>query len=199
MCSRPTANAIRGADIWGLRKDSVTHRIYITDANGIVLLDSSGQDVGRNYSLWNDVYRTLHGSYGARSTAAIPGDERSTVMHVAAPVFDGGRIIGVVTVAKPNYSLQPFIARAERRLVILAAGYILAGLVIGGLLSWWVANSIPPPDPLRGCRNRRRTPHGAGVARQTSSRSLPRRSTPCARDWKARPTWSTTCRRSRTN
>ncbi len=131
-----------GADIWGLRKDSVTHRIYITDADGIVLLDSSGQDLGKNYSLWNDVYRTLHGSYGARSTEAIPGDERSTVMHVAAPVLDGAKIIGVVTVAKPNYSAQPFIARAERHLVILAGAYILAGLAIGALLSWWVENSI---------------------------------------------------------
>jgi two-component system sensor histidine kinase CreC len=63
-------------------------------------------------------------------------------MHVAAPVRDGERIIGVVTVAKPNYSVQPFIARAERRLVLLASAYILAGLAVGALLSWWVAHSI---------------------------------------------------------
>jgi two-component system sensor histidine kinase CreC len=131
-----------GAEIWGLRKDSVTHRIYITDANGIVLLDSAGQDAGKDYSQWRDVYRTLRGNYGARTTEAIPGDERSTVMHVAAPVRDGERIIGVVTVAKPNYSVQPFIARAERRLVLLAGAYMLAGLMIGGLISWWVARSI---------------------------------------------------------
>lgn len=131
-----------GADIWGFRKDSVTHRITITDANGVVLLDSTGQDVGRDYSRWNDVYLTLHDRYGARSTATIPGDERSTVMHVAAPVRDGARIIGVVTVAKPNYSVQPFIARAERRLVLLAGVYILAGCAIGGLLVWWLARSI---------------------------------------------------------
>jgi two-component system, OmpR family, sensor histidine kinase CreC len=131
-----------GAEIWGLRKDSVTHRIYITDANGMVLLDSAGQDVGKDYSQWRDVYRTLRGNYGARSTEAVPGDERSTVMHVAAPVRDGDRIIGVVTVAKPNYSVQPFIARAERRLVLLAAAYILAGLALGGLISWWLGRSI---------------------------------------------------------
>jgi two-component system sensor histidine kinase CreC len=131
-----------GAEIWGLRKDNVTHRIYITDAHGIVLLDSAGQDMGKDYSRWRDVYLTLRGSYGARSTEAVPGDERSTVMHVAAPVRDGDRIIGVVTVAKPNYSVQPFIARAEGRLVLLASGYMLAGLALGALLSWWVARSI---------------------------------------------------------
>ena len=131
-----------GAEIWGIRKDDVTHRIYITDANGIVLLDSSGRDVGKDYSRWNDVYLTLRGRYGARTTEAVPGDERSTVMHVAAPVKDGERIIGVVTVAKPNDSVQPFIARAEHRLILLASLYMLAGLVVGGLLAWWLNHSI---------------------------------------------------------
>jgi len=131
-----------GAQVWGIRKDDVTHRIYVTDASGIVLLDSAGRDVGEDYSRWNDVYLTLRGRYGARSTEAVPGDERSTVMHVAAPVMDGERIIGVVTVAKPNDSVQPYIARAQNRLIILASVYILAGLALGALLAWWLNHSI---------------------------------------------------------
>ncbi|MEO6185205.1 MAG: two-component system sensor histidine kinase CreC [Steroidobacteraceae bacterium] len=130
------------ADIWGIRKDGVTHRIYVTDGKGIVLLDSSGLDVGRDFSRWNDVQRTLQGKYGARTTEEIPGDERSTVMYVAAPVRDAGSIIGVVTVAKPNRSVQPYIERAQRRLVILAGLFIAGGLAIGGLLSWWLSRSI---------------------------------------------------------
>jgi len=130
------------ADIWGIHKNGVTHRIYITDARGIVLLDSTGQDVGRDYSQWNDVYRTLHGRYGARTTEEVPGDERSTVMYVAAPVRDGGRIIGVVTVAKPNRSVEPFIERAQHRLMVLAGLFIGAALLIGALLSWWLSHAI---------------------------------------------------------
>ena len=130
------------ADIWGINKDGVTHRVYVTDASGIVVLDSAGQDIGKDYSRWNDVYLTLRGRYGARSTETTPGDERTTVMHVAAPVLDGGRIIGVVTVAKPNYSAQPFIARAQQRLVVLASLYVLVGLAIGALISWWLGRSI---------------------------------------------------------
>ena len=88
----------------------------MTDAKGIVLLDSSGVAVGQDYSRWNDVYLTLRGEYGARSTRSDPDDASSSVMYVAAPIRDNGKIIGVVTVAKPNSSLQPYVDRTERRL-----------------------------------------------------------------------------------
>jgi two-component system, OmpR family, sensor histidine kinase CreC len=131
-----------GADIWGVQKEGVTHRIYVTDARGIVLVDSAGLDVGKDYSRWNDVLRSLRGQYGARSTEEIPGDERTTVMYVAAPIRDGANIIGVVTVAKPNRSVQPYIERAQQRLVVLVGLYILGGLLVGALLSLWLSRAI---------------------------------------------------------
>lgn len=131
-----------GADIWGLRKMQVNHRIYVTDARGIVLLDSSGVALGQDYSRWNDVYLTLRGEYGARSTREDPEDPDSSVMYVAAPIRDGQRIIGVVSVAKPNASLQPYIERSQRRLAWLGAGLIGLGLLVGGLLSWWLSRSL---------------------------------------------------------
>lgn len=118
------------AQIWGVLKDSVSHRIYITDHNGIVLLDSAGRARGKNYSEWNDVYLTLRGQYGARSTPELVGDESSTVMYVAAPIRDGEQIIGVVSVAKPNSSLQPYIERSQQRLTWLGGGLIALGLVV---------------------------------------------------------------------
>ena len=130
------------AQIWGVEKRAVNHRIYVTDARGIVLLDSSGVAVGQDYSRWNDVYLTLRGEYGARSTREDPADEDSSVMYVAAPIKDGETIIGVVSVAKPNQSLQPYIERSQRRLGWLGAGLIGLGLLIGGLLSWWLSGSL---------------------------------------------------------
>jgi two-component system, OmpR family, sensor histidine kinase CreC len=130
------------ATIWGVEKNAVNHRIYITDAKGTVLFDSTGKALGQDYSRWNDVYLTLRGHYGARTTQDIPGDETSTVMHVAAPVRDGTNIIGVVTIAKPNRTLQPYIDRARRRLWLFGSGVILAGLAIGALLSWWLSAAI---------------------------------------------------------
>ena len=130
------------ADIWGIRKGAVTHRVYVTDVRGVVLLDSAGRDVGKDYSRWNDVYRTLRGQYGARTTDDVPGDERTAVMYVAAPVRDGDRIIGVATVSKPISSVQPLIERAQRRLLVWAALFVAGGLVIGSLFSWWLSRSI---------------------------------------------------------
>lgn len=130
------------AQIWGLAKNQVSHRIYVTDAKGIVLLDSSGQDLGKDYSRWNDVYLTLRGQYGARSSRSDPDDESTSVMHVAAPILDQGRIIGVVTVAKPNSSLQPYIDRSEQHLLTLGLGLIVLGLLVGAALSWWLARSL---------------------------------------------------------
>jgi len=131
------------AQIWGVSKTAVNHRIYVTDAQGVVLLDSSGQAVGQDYSRWNDVYLTLRGQYGARSTRETPeADPDSSVMYVAAPIKDGERIIGVVSVAKPNRSLQPYIERSQQRLAWLGAGLIGLGLLVGGLLSWWLSGAL---------------------------------------------------------
>lgn len=131
-----------GATIWGLPKNQVNNRIYVTDAKGVVLLDSSGEAVGQDYSRWNDVYLTLRGEYGARSTRSDPQDPDSSVMHVGAPIRDEGHIIGVVTVAKPNSSLQPYVDRTERRLLWYGAGLVLLGLLFGALLSWWLSKSL---------------------------------------------------------
>ena len=105
------------ANISGIQKSSVALRVYATDAQGIVLYDSSGVDIGADYSRWNDVYLTLRGQYGARSTRSDPNDGTTSVMHVAAPIMRDGRIIGSLTVAKPNSTLLPIIARSEQRIL----------------------------------------------------------------------------------
>jgi len=130
------------ASIWGVNKFAVNHRIYVTDKNGIVLLDSKNIAVGQDYSRWNDVYLTLQGKYGARSSHEIEGDESSSIMYVAAPIKEGDEIIGVVSVAKPNRSVQPFIDRTQRRLGALGGGLILLGLLSGALFSWWLSREL---------------------------------------------------------
>jgi two-component system sensor histidine kinase CreC len=135
-----------GAEIWGFDKRDSNYRIYVTDARGIVVFDSAGRDLGKDYSRWNDVYLTLQGRYGARSTRSDPTDETSTVMHVAAPIIahgrDGDRIVGVLTVAKPNRALAPFIARSQN--TVLRWGWVLMGtaLLVGLLVAAWLSRQV---------------------------------------------------------
>ncbi|MFD0738691.1 two-component system sensor histidine kinase CreC [Lysobacter koreensis] len=137
-----------GAAIWGFGKRASNYRIYVTDARGIVVFDSNsvdgrGGDLGKNYARWNDVYLTLRGRYGARSTRSDPKDPESTVMHVAAPIRDAEqRIVGVLTVAKPNSTIAPFIARSQA--VVLRWGGVLMGaaLLVGLFAAWWLSRQL---------------------------------------------------------
>lgn len=130
------------ARIWFLRKRDPNLVIYITDANGIVLYDSRGRNVGKDFSQWNDVLRSLRGEYGARTTREDENDEFSSVMYVAAPVTKDGKIIGVVTVGKPSVTVQPFVESASRNIKEQGVLMILAALAVGFLITYWLTMSI---------------------------------------------------------
>jgi two-component system, OmpR family, sensor histidine kinase CreC len=134
--ARPQAN------IWGFRKDRVDNHVTITDARGIVVFDSTQQAVGQDHSKWNDVFKTLRGEYGARSSAVNPDEPNNTVMHVAAPIRDGERIIGVLTVSRSNQSLEPYIERSQQRILRWSWGLLGISLAIGLLFTWWMTSSL---------------------------------------------------------
>ncbi|MGH6609818.1 MAG: two-component system sensor histidine kinase CreC [Burkholderiaceae bacterium] len=119
------------AKIFAIEKNAVVLHVYVTDANGIVLYDSHGRDVGRDYSQWIDVRRTLAGEYGARTTPADPDDPSSDVMYVGAAIReratpgDADRIVGMLSVGKPVSAFSPFVANARRNL--LTVGVLSVG------------------------------------------------------------------------
>lgn len=135
-------NRSPGAKIWGLDKNSIAQRIYITNEKGIVLYDSNqGKAVGEDYSQWRDVHRTLRGKYGARTTRIDPEDENSSFMHVAAPIYQDDKIIGVLTVSKPSISVQPFIRLSQKNIAKAGAIMLLVALLLGWLLSYFLTRS----------------------------------------------------------
>ncbi len=132
-----------GAQIWSFRKDRFDYRVHVTDARGIVVYDSRGELVGRDHSRWNDVHRALRGQYGARSSPEMPGDTRNTVMHVAAPMRDhNGRIIGVLTVAKANRTIEPFIVASQQQILRKGGWLLLLSALIGLAMTAWLARGI---------------------------------------------------------
>lgn len=131
------------ANIWEFKKQSSDYRVYITDTKGIVIFDSAHLALGQDYSQWNDVYLTLQGQYGARSSAEFMGEKNTdTIMYVASPIKDGKAIIGSLTVAKPNRTLLPFIERAQRKIIRWGALLFILSLAIGGFFTWRFTRKI---------------------------------------------------------
>ena len=63
------------ARIYQMEKTSIETHVYVTDSEGLVVFDSDGgKREGEDFSQQNDVYLTLKGEYGARSTRMDPED-----------------------------------------------------------------------------------------------------------------------------
>jgi two-component system sensor histidine kinase CreC len=131
------------ARIYAIVKTKVNLRVYLTDEKGMVVFDSDeGRAEGEDYSQWNDVKRTLQGTYGARSTRTDPKDPTTSVLHVAAPLRVNGTVVGVVTVCKPVVTSSLFIRSARRKLIITACLAGLAVALLGIITSAWVTRPI---------------------------------------------------------
>ena len=131
------------AKIYGAEKQKVNLIVYITDRNGILLYDSTAKTKpGSDFSKWNDIYLTLQGKYGARSTRTIPDDPTTSTLYVAAPIEKSGELIGVVSVGKPKNSVSFFVDVARRKFLM---ALVLIGLTAIGLaivLSSWITQPI---------------------------------------------------------
>ena len=134
------------AQIFGIRKTHVELRTYVTDRNGTVVYDSTGQSLGKDFSQWRDVRMTLRGEYGARTSLDIPTDANSAVMYMAAPVrwntnaqgAGSGEIIGVVAVGKPVQTFGQFVAAARSRTLYAGMLSVVAVLVLAVTVSVWL-------------------------------------------------------------
>jgi two-component system, OmpR family, sensor histidine kinase CreC len=139
---RNYANRPIDAQIWGMTKQSLDFRVYVTDAKGVVLFDSMDRAQGQDYSTWRDVARTLRGQYGARATREVQTDDRSSVMYVAAPIRKDDLLIGVLTVAKPVETIQRFIDRAEHKVFVNGLLLLALSAAVGVAVTLWLVYSI---------------------------------------------------------
>lgn len=131
------------ARIYNIIKRKVALQIYITNAQGILLYDSSGRAApGDDFSQWNDVLRTIRGEYGARSTRTNPADPSTSVLHVAAPIMKNGELFGVVSVGKPSNSISFLITIAQRRFLLSLLFVGLTGIALALGLSYWITRPV---------------------------------------------------------
>jgi two-component system sensor histidine kinase CreC len=131
------------AAIYDMTKHRVDVRVYVTDEKGTLVYDSNKVDpIGTSYADWRDVRHTLAGEYGAR-IGRNPADPSSpTVLYVAAPIWRGGRIAGVVTVGKPTTAVNAFLATARPRVFALVSISGAAAVLLSLLASLWVTQQV---------------------------------------------------------
>ena len=133
------------AQIYQVTKTEVDSEVYVTDAKGVIIYDSTGQHVGEDYSEWRDVHLTLDGRYGARTSfrnrlQTEPDDPK--VMVVAAPITYQGNTIGVLSVLKPIDTLEDHLLTETQQLENYAFVLLGLALVLGYLLSLWFTYSL---------------------------------------------------------
>lgn len=133
------------AKVYSLNKTAVDLCVYVTDTTGRVVFDSTGRDVGRDYSQWIDVKRTLLGQYGARSSRTVAKDDRTQSIYVAAPIWYEDQLVGVLSVGKPTTGINQLVEVAKQRLIY---GAVLGGVVILLLILLVAAWVIAPLERL---------------------------------------------------
>lgn len=112
--------------IFEITKKKVDLQLYVTNERGIVIYDSEKLKKGQDYSKKNDVYLTLQGKYGARSSLLF-GSEKG--LFIAAPIRNSGKIIGVLTIIKPKKSLIPFIESTRKKFWNLSL-YVALSIIV---------------------------------------------------------------------
>lgn len=139
------------ATIYNLEKTTIATHVYVTDRNGVVIFDSDeGRREGENYADYNDVFLTLRGEYGVRSSRTDPDDSRTSVFYVAAPIRHRGETIGVLSVSRPETVMAPF--AEETRARVLTWGFATGALVILLAGAWAYGWLHPIGDLARHAR-----------------------------------------------
>lgn len=130
------------AKIYQLEKSQIHTQVYIADESGIVIFDSDGgRREGKDYSKYNDVFLARKGDYGVRASREDPEDSRSTVFYIAAPVLHEGKMIGTLTVSRPEKAMAPF-AEESRDLVIRSS--IRTGVLVFLFAALWAYLVLHP-------------------------------------------------------
>jgi signal transduction histidine kinase len=117
-------------------------RVVILGADGIVLADSGGEDLGRDFATPGrpEVARALASQ--ANAEVRMSEDEGGDIAVAAAPIIDEGELVGVVRISRGVDTVQQNVGRATAAIVAVALSGLLAGLVIAVALARSLARPL---------------------------------------------------------
>jgi two-component system, OmpR family, sensor histidine kinase CreC len=131
------------APIFEIIKKHVGCHVYIANKEGLVLYDSdNGTLEGSSVANMRDVVLTLRGVYGARSTRTNQKVEKTSILHIAAPIRSGDEIIGVLTIRKPKLDQWEILERRQKRIILSSALIAIGILLFCAAVLFWVLRPL---------------------------------------------------------
>ena len=132
------------AKVYNVVKKHVNSGFYLTDKKGIVIFDSQNSNrVGANFYKNNDVYKTLHNSYGARASRIDKKNPMSDILYVSAPIKSSkGEIIGVLSIYKSLEYTQLFYRQRRANLLKNSLITMLLFLILAYIFIKWLTTPI---------------------------------------------------------
>ena len=130
------------ARIHSVLKTQVDLSVYVTDEQGRVLFDSLHPEQVGKIRHKRDVMLSLMGSYGARSTREVNANSDSVIMYVGAPIQLDGKILGVVSVGKPESSMNKFRDETRAWLKRTLGTLTICMVLCAFLLARWTTRPI---------------------------------------------------------
>ena len=110
-------------------------RVVILDADGTVLADSEGEDLGDNFATAGrpEVVQAL----ASRATSDVrrSEEEGGDIAVGAAPILDEGRLVGAVRISRGVRTVQENVSRATVAIAAVALGGLLAGMLLAVALA----------------------------------------------------------------
>ncbi|MEM1007496.1 MAG: two-component system sensor histidine kinase CreC [Myxococcota bacterium] len=141
---RRVSHARIHAKIYESHKRSLDMRVYITDAQGLVVYDSElGHRVeGQDFRRWRDVHHALQGRYGARSSLTINRKGRTVdAMFTAFPLRLNGTLVGSLTLVRSKKALTRWAKTAQWNVI---KGIFWGGVLVF-LMTWLLAYILLRP------------------------------------------------------
>ena len=116
---------------------AVRGRVIVVDEQGLLLADSEGAPVGRDYSTRPEIRTALNGTPYQRERNSETLDE--SILATAVPVIHEGRPVGAVRVTQSFEAVERAVRRAWVGLGFVGLIVIAVGLGAGWLIASWVA------------------------------------------------------------
>ncbi len=117
-------------------------RVVVLDTDGTVLVDSAGEDVGKDFATAGrpEVAQALDSQ--AVADVRRSDEEGGDIAVGAAPIIDEGELVGAVRISRGVQTVQENVGRATAAIAAVALGGLVAGLVLAVALARSIARPM---------------------------------------------------------